>query len=251
MGLNWLTIYPVENNPEILTYLAHRLGLSPGLKFQDIYSLTDMDLLSFIPRPAHALLFIYPTTPSSESAFEASQRSRPPYPSKAGSDGSSPTAPEPVLWFPQTIEHACGLYGLLHCTTSSATARPHILPSTPLAEIVSAAGPLSLAGRCHLLETSSVLESAHADAAGLGDTTPPALGEEPGHAFVAFVKAQDGHLWEIEGRGTAGPQDLGPLTDDEDVLSPVAVERGPMRHILREQEAGGTLRFSCTALVSA
>ena len=60
----------------------------------------------------------------------------------------------------------------------------------------------------------------------------------------------------MEGRGK-GPLDLGPLAEDEDVLSPSAVERGPLRYIQKEIEATqdgadgqeAVVRFSCTALV--
>lgn len=51
---------PLENNPDVMSDLAHKLGLSSELKFHDVYSLTDPDLLALVPRPAQALLFIYP-----------------------------------------------------------------------------------------------------------------------------------------------------------------------------------------------
>lgn len=44
--------------------LAAKLGLSKDLTFYDVYSFTDPDLLSFIPRPVYALLVIIPITPS-------------------------------------------------------------------------------------------------------------------------------------------------------------------------------------------
>lgn len=51
---------PLENNPEVMNNLAHKLGLSTDFNFHDVYSLTDPDLLALVPRPAQALLFIYP-----------------------------------------------------------------------------------------------------------------------------------------------------------------------------------------------
>ena len=44
--------------------LATKLGLSKDLTFYDVYSLTDPDLISLIPRPVYALLVIIPFTPS-------------------------------------------------------------------------------------------------------------------------------------------------------------------------------------------
>jgi len=52
-----------------MTNLAHKLGLSKNLVFQDIYSVTDEDLLSLVPRPVHALLWLFPITENSEAAF--------------------------------------------------------------------------------------------------------------------------------------------------------------------------------------
>lgn len=44
--------------------LAAELGLAKDLTFYDVYSLTDPDLISLIPRPVYALLVIIPLTPS-------------------------------------------------------------------------------------------------------------------------------------------------------------------------------------------
>jgi ubiquitin carboxyl-terminal hydrolase L3 len=83
----------------------------------------------------------------------------------------------------------------------------------------------------------------------LGDTAPPTtIGEDhSGQHFVAFVKAKDGHLWELEG-GRKGPLDRGVLKEDEDVLSPAALEKGIGRLMRIESEKGGDLRFSVIAL---
>lgn len=51
---------PLENNPVVMSDLAHKLGLSSQFNFHDVFSLTDPDLLALVPRPAQALLFIYP-----------------------------------------------------------------------------------------------------------------------------------------------------------------------------------------------
>ena len=60
----------LENNPEVMNHLGAALGMAPTLSFHDIYSLTDPDLLSFIPRPAYALLVIIPLTPTWHAARE-------------------------------------------------------------------------------------------------------------------------------------------------------------------------------------
>ncbi|KAK5283164.1 ubiquitinyl hydrolase 1 [Exophiala xenobiotica] len=202
------TYIPLENNPEVMTKLAHELGLSTSLAFQDAYSLTEPDLVAILPRPANALLFIYPCTEHSEAYYARMNEAEPDY------QGSGPN--EPVMFYHQTIHHACGLIGLLHCITNGTAA--------------------------DLIQRDSGLDKF------TGDTTAPPLGEDPGHAFIAFVKGKDGHLWELEGR-RKGPVDLGRLEEDEDVLSEKALNMGPLPFMKREEAAGsGVVRFSCTVL---
>lgn len=95
-----------ENNPDVMNELATKLGLSSELQFYDVYSLDEPEQLAHIPRPAMALLAIIPRTPAWERDREAEDANKEPY------TGSGPD--EPVIWFKQTIGHACGSIGLLH-----------------------------------------------------------------------------------------------------------------------------------------
>lgn len=54
------TFVPLENNPAIFTDLIQRLGVSSQVGCYDVYSLDDPTLLSLVPRPVHALIFIAP-----------------------------------------------------------------------------------------------------------------------------------------------------------------------------------------------
>jgi ubiquitin carboxyl-terminal hydrolase L3 len=228
-----------ENNPEVMTKLAHNLGLSPALSFHDVYSLTDPDLLAIIPRPASAVLFTYPGTATSDAYTAKANAEQPDY------HGSGPD--EPVMFYHQIIGHACGLIGMLHCTTNGA-ARDFIEPGSDLDGLVQGAMPLKVNERAQFLHDSDMLEKAHAAAAESGDSIVPKLGEDPDHAFIAFVKGKDGHLWELEGQ-RKGPVDLGPLAEDEDALSTKALELGPLAYLKREMGADQVdSRFSCTVL---
>lgn len=229
----------IENNPDVMTKLAHRLGLSPDLSFQDVFSLTEPELLAMIPRPCLALLFLYPITTESEEGFRAEQATQPEY------TGSGPD--EPVIWYKQTIGHACGLIGLLGCITNGEAAS-HIQPGSDLDELVKAALPLKMWERADLLYNSEMLEKAHKEAAQTGDSRAPTSDEKVGYGFTAFVKGKDGHLWELEGRRN-GPLDRGVLDEDEDVLSEKALQIGPLRLINQEKAIEG--RFSCLALTEA
>lgn len=102
-----------ENNPEIMSSLVHKLGLSSELAWHDVYSLDDPSLLSFVPRPAHALLLVFPTSSAYEKARHDEDKSLADY------TGTGPE--EEVLWFKQTIGNACGLMGLLHAACNGMT----------------------------------------------------------------------------------------------------------------------------------
>jgi ubiquitin carboxyl-terminal hydrolase L3 len=94
---------PLESNPDVFTELIHKLGVSKSLCFQDVLSLDDPDLLAFLPRPADALVLVFPTTDAYKK--RVSQISG----ALAGSG-----AEKDVVYFKQTINNACGLYALLH-----------------------------------------------------------------------------------------------------------------------------------------
>ena len=102
-----------ENNPEVMNSLVHKLGLSSGLSWHDVYSLDDPSLLAFVPRPAHALLLVFPVSSAYRKARAEEDASLPDY------AGTGPR--EEVLWFKQTIGNACGLMGLLHATCNGMT----------------------------------------------------------------------------------------------------------------------------------
>ena len=101
---------PLEANPELMSNLLHTLGLSTALQVHDVYSLEDPEMLAFIPRPALALLLVFPVSAIYESQRLAEDATLPEYTGKG--EG------EPVIWFRQTIRNACGLMGLLHATAN-------------------------------------------------------------------------------------------------------------------------------------
>ncbi|KAK0120411.1 hypothetical protein ONS96_010626 [Cadophora gregata f. sp. sojae] len=239
------TVTVLENNPEVMNALSLKLGLpiSPALQFHDIYSLSDPDILSLIPQPIHALLVILPFTPSWHADREAEDSLTEPY------TASGPS--EPVIWFKQTIGHACGSIGLLHCLLNS-PARHHLRPDSIALQIREAAIPLKMEERARMLYDNEAFLEAHQSVAEMGDTSAPGAeeGERLGQHFVAFVKGEgDGeeYLWELEGR-RKGPINRGFL-GGEGLLSTRGVELGIGRVMELERRGGGAdLRFSCVAL---
>ncbi|KAL2814067.1 hypothetical protein BDW59DRAFT_176579 [Aspergillus cavernicola] len=230
---------PLENNPEVMSHLVHQLGLSPTLGFTDVFSIDEPDLLAFVPRPSHALLLVFPVSKTYEASRIAEDSQIPEY------TGSGPT--EPVIWFKQTIRNACGLIGLLHAV-SNGESREHVLPGSDLEGLLKEAEGLGPVKRAELLYESKALESAHADAARLGDTRAPGAEDDVDLHFVAFVRGGDGRLWELDGR-RRGPLERGVLGEGEDALSEKALELGVRRFLETEAKGGNPdLRFSLVSL---
>jgi len=229
----------LENNPDVMNQLARDLGFdTTAYSFHDIYSLTDPDMLAILPRPVLALLVIIPLTPTWHEARTAEDKDKPEYAGK-GED-------EPVIWFRQIIGNACGSIGLVHCLLNTDVAEA-IRPESTLDQVRKEAIPKGIVERAKVLEASEAFEKAHRDAAKRGDTQEIPISDHNGQHFVAFVKAKDGHLWELEDN-RKGPLDRGTLREDEDVLSPAALEKGIGRLMRIESEKGGDLRFSAIAL---
>ncbi|KAK3069392.1 hypothetical protein LTR53_012306 [Teratosphaeriaceae sp. CCFEE 6253] len=231
------TFIPLENNPAVFSQLVHALGVSPQLGFYDVYSLDDPALLSLIPRPAHALIFISPA--------DVYHRVRA---SDAGSKHITYAAsgpPEPVLWFKQTIGHACGLIALLH-SVSNGSAAQHIAPGSLLDRLLAEATPLKPLPRAAVLYNSDELERAHMSVATQGDSVAPMAVEPNGYHFISFVPGTDGHLYELEGSWD-GPIDRGVMAEGEDVLGAKALAAGVRRFV---EAAEGSMEFSIVALAT-
>ena len=97
---------PLESNPDVFTELAHKLGLSTSLVFEDVLSLDDPELLGFLPRPAFALILVFPTTDDYEKRVQDEDAKVEEFRTSGGAGD--------LVFFKQTINNACGLYAILH-----------------------------------------------------------------------------------------------------------------------------------------
>lgn len=83
--------------------------------------------------------------------------------------------------------------------------------------------PLTSSKMAILLYDSQELEAAHNAAAEKRDTEPLRIEDHVGNHYICFVKADDDHLWELNG-GMKGPVDRGALRDRKDALNDRALE---------------------------
>ncbi|KZZ94937.1 ubiquitin hydrolase L3 [Moelleriella libera RCEF 2490] len=231
---------PLENNPEVFTSLIRHLGVSPALGFYDVYSIDDASLLSHIPRPVLALIFIAP------SAMQTAVRQEDGLPKGVQVPSYDKSGPdEPVMWFHQTIGNACGMYALLH-TVANGEVRKFVEQDSVLERLIRDAGPLKAVERAKTVYDSQELEEAHMRAARLGNSVTPSAEVHAGHHFIAFVKGRDNHLYELEGSAD-GPIDRGLLAEDDDMLSANSLDQGVKRFM---KFADGNLNFSVVALAT-
>ncbi|CAO2649684.1 Nn.00g009760.m01.CDS01 [Neocucurbitaria sp. VM-36] len=202
---------PLESNPEVFTELIHKLGLSTSLSFQDVLSLDDPELLGFLPRPAHALILVFPTTAAYEERVAKEDAEVVDYQSSG--------VGEDVVFFEQTINNACGLYAILHAVCNGEASRKNGDTSL-IGRLLETGLPLAPDERALVLENSEELELAYAEVANEGDTEAPINAEdEVDFHYITFVKShRNNRLYQLDG-DRRRPIDLGPLAVDEDVLS--------------------------------
>ncbi|CAK9436001.1 uncharacterized protein LODBEIA_P05820 [Lodderomyces beijingensis] len=195
------SVIPLESNPQIFTDLAHKLGLSPILQFHDVYSLTDPDLVAFLPQPIFGIILLFPLTPSYEAYRKRTDSQSQDYTNDNGN----------IKWFKQTIRNGCGLYALLHIL---ANLSPDLnLSNSKISDLVSKLDSNKSVGETSLLveelEKSIQLDENYGSK---GQTEAPEAGADVNLHFISFIKGTDDHLYELDGRRN-GPIDLGPLSD--------------------------------------
>lgn len=92
-----------------MSALIHKLGLSSELSFYDVFSIEDADLLAFIPRPAIALLLVFPISKAYEEFRSNEDQNNSDYDINGTQD---------VIWYKQTIRNSCGIMAILHAASN-------------------------------------------------------------------------------------------------------------------------------------
>ncbi|AGO13567.1 AaceriAGL314Cp [[Ashbya] aceris (nom. inval.)] len=200
------SVTPLESSPEVFTDFAHALGLQSDMAFHDVYSLTDPDMLAFLPRPMKSVILLFPLGDHIREQLNC--------PEYNGGDKSP-------IWFKQTIRNACGMYALLH---SLANNTELLAQDSPLGRFL-AGNPRPdgkyddqstvdfLVAIAELYERSSLQ----------GQTEAPDPEEEVELHFITFL-ISGGEVFELDGR-RSGPFLLGQATDGDVLEQPLVRDR--------------------------
>lgn len=197
-------VIPIESNPEIFSSLAHNIGLSPILAFQDVYSITDPDLLAFLPRPVMGVTMLFPITEKYEEY-------------RKHQDEINLNQSKGAHWFKQTVANGCGFYAILHILANlprDLIIENLILNKLLLLQLSDELSVEEISSLVEMLEQNIQLDSNYGNQ---GQTAAPSAEEAVEYHFISFVRGKDGHLYELDGRRT-GPVDLGP-SDNEDIIN--------------------------------
>ena len=112
---------PLESNPQVFNSMLHDLGSLDSLTFCDVLSISDPDLLAFVPRPVYALVLIMPFSlekyKQEKEAEEAVQK-----------DYVGDESDDNVCFIRQTIHNACSMWSILHAVCNG-EAKKHISKS--------------------------------------------------------------------------------------------------------------------------
>ncbi|RIA99117.1 ubiquitin carboxyl-terminal hydrolase isozyme L3-like protein [Glomus cerebriforme] len=182
----WL---PLESNPQVMSNYVHKLGVSQAWAYTDVWGkCLDNELLSMIPQPVKAVVFLFPITENYErdnkKDLEQIQEKK-------------QTVSPNVVFFRQTIPNACGTIGLLHSLANNTD--DISIEDGPLRKLLDKTKNLTPDERAKVLEEDEELAEAHKTYASSGQTSTPRADEDVNLHFTTFIE-KDGSLYELDGR---------------------------------------------------
>lgn len=202
-------VIPLESNPDIFNSLAEKLGLLPILQFHDVYSISDPELLAFLPQPVYAVIMLFPITDGYELHRQERDSARRDYENEDF---------DKIKWFKQVIGNGCGLYALLHILSnlpSDFIIENSLLSQTFLSQLKAASTNEDISRLVLNLEQNIQLDTNYGSQ---GQTEAPLSSDSINLHFITFIKGTDNHLYELDGR-RKGPVDLGVSTEDPHILN--------------------------------
>lgn len=223
---NWM---PLVSDPGLMNSYLAKLGAT-GCTFVELWGF-DPELLSFIPRPAHAVLLLFPINSTSEAFRHEEEK-------KIVAEGQSES--KDCYFIKQIIGNACGTIGLIH-TVMNNLDHLNLAEGKFWSNFARETKGMNPMERARALEANEDIESEH-QAVAASDSSGGSDADHAIHANLHFIifTAVDGDMYEFDGRKER-PINHGPAGDL--LASAAGVIRGFM------SRAEGDLRFNAVALV--
>lgn len=181
MNKDLTAVIPLESNPEVFEKFAWNLGLGPNYTFIDIYSVDDVEMMQFIPRPVEAIILLFPI-----------QNVRPHL--NVERTFFSDEAP---IGLKQNFQNACGLYALLHILINN----QHLLHKDSLLATYLKEDPnFSDIDKFIVMFTKKYNKDFH-ESSGSSENPLPEDDTIDLH-FISFISYK-GKLWELDGRSNS------------------------------------------------
>jgi len=230
---NWL---PIESNPKVVCKYLRKLGFGNASNPQavSVHELMSLDdwALDMVPRPARAVLLLFPISDETEQARKAGLE-------QAG----DATLPENVVHMKQLVGNACGTIALVHCMANLCRHGGESADAGSWLEkfLVAYKEGMTSDDVGQLLEEDAAIEAAHKEAEAESEARNDHHANRNLH-FIAFVEIA-GLVVEFDGRN-AGPIVRGRTADYGDFLAAaVAVIRRCYMEVSPD-----ALRFNMMAL---
>lgn len=223
----------IESNPEVLTELCHRLGVSEQFEVIDVYSL-DPEMLAFVPQPVLALFLLFP------SRDEDGERTRPKFKSPEH------RLSKEIFFLEQCkghLDNACGTIAVVHSILNNRDILGLTNSSSPLENFYQKTKDLDFHSRGLTLDGDTDLAAIHNSMVTLGQSRPLSSAKIC-HHFVCFVDFE-GHATELDGANNEGPHVFAEMKDGESFLD-TAAQFIKAKYIER---SGGNIQFSLMGLV--
>lgn len=198
MNKELTAVIPLESDPKVFEKFAHNLGLLPSYNFIDIYSVDDVEMMQFIPRPVEAIILLFPI----QKVTPALNRD------------TSIQKDESPIWLKQNFQNACGLYALLHILINNR----QLLASNSLLTTYLTEDPHFIDIDKFIIKFTERYTRDFHEHSGSNENPLPDDDTIDLH-FISFVSFK-GKLWELDGRSTlSSPLYLGDIQKDDSVIN--------------------------------